>query len=154
MYKEELFQRIKIYCKLLVKSSWITARGRNMIYRLLAMNIDGTILQSNHRLNKSVKEAVDYVQAKGVKVTLVTSRNFIFAKRIAKALKLNSMIVAHHGALLVHRLMSRNLSSESHKIRLMISCFLESFPCHIRVITEKFSVSNIPLKKFRQTVDY
>ena len=119
-----------------------------MIYRLLAMNIDGTLLQSNSRLHKSVKEAVEYVQSKGVKVTLVTSRNFIFAKRIAKALKLNSPIIAHHGAFIGTSVEKPNLVKRiDEEIVYDIVRFLESYSCHIRIVTETLSVSNVPLKK-------
>ena len=48
-----------------------------MIYKLLAVNIDGTLLQSNGRLTKATKEAIAYVQSKGVAVVLVTSRNIM-----------------------------------------------------------------------------
>ena len=51
-----------------------------MIYRLLALNVDGTILQSNGRLHKTTRDAIEYVQQKGVYVTLVTSRSFPSAK--------------------------------------------------------------------------
>ncbi len=56
----------------------------SMVYRLLAVNIDGTLLQSNGRLNKSTKEAIDYVHQKGVHVALVTSRNYHSAKKWPK----------------------------------------------------------------------
>mgnify|MGYP001222643340 CR=1 FL=1 len=119
-----------------------------MIYRLLAMNIDGTILQANGRLHKSVKEAVEYVQSKGVIVTLVTSRNFIFAKRIAKALKLQTMIIAHHGAFIASSTdQAIFVKRIEEKIVQEIIRFLESYSCHIRIVHEKYSVSNVPLKQ-------
>lgn len=119
-----------------------------MIYRLLAMNIDGTILQSNGKLHKSVKDAVEYVQSKGVTVTLVTSRNFVFAKRIAKALKLQSMIIAHHGAFIAsssdQALFVKRIDEQ---IVYDIVRLLDSYPCHIRIVHERYSVSNVPLKQ-------
>ena len=103
-----------------------------MIYRLLAMNIDGTVLQPNRKIHKSVKEAVEYVQAKGVKVTLVTSRNFIFAKRIAKALKLDTMIIAHHGAFigssLDQAILSNGLKNPSYRYCPIIGAIFLSYP--------------------------
>ena len=119
-----------------------------MIYRGLAMNIDGTILQSNGKLHSSVKEAVDYVQSKGVKVTLVTSRNFVFAKRIAKALKIKTMIAAHHGAFIASSLdQAFFVKRIDEKIVYDLLRLLESFYCHIRVVHEKFSVSNVPVRQ-------
>ena len=69
-----------------------------MIYRMLAINIDGTLLQSNGKLHKSTKEAIEYVQQKGIYVTLVTSRTFPSAKKVAKALKLQTNLITHKGA--------------------------------------------------------
>lgn len=33
-----------------------------MLYRLLALNIDGTLLRSNGRLQHSTKDAIEFVQ--------------------------------------------------------------------------------------------
>ncbi|MGP7818984.1 Cof-type HAD-IIB family hydrolase [Niallia sp. 01092] len=114
-----------------------------MIYRLLALNIDGTLLQSNGRLNKSTKDAIEYVQQKGIYVTLVTSRSFPSAKKVAKALKLNNHIVTHQGALI-----ATNLEKPIYVKRIAddlayeIVRFLEGFMCQIRLVHEKFSLAN------------
>ncbi|MDQ0217627.1 HAD family hydrolase [Peribacillus cavernae] len=114
-----------------------------MVYRLLAVNIDGTLLQSNGRLNKSTKEAIEYVHHKGVHVTLVTSRNFHSAKKAAKALKINPMLVALQGAfvgstvekpLFVRRI--------SEKLTLEIVQLLEKANCQIQLVTEKYMLGN------------
>ena len=57
------------------------------MYKLLALNIDGTLLKSNGKLEKKTKEAIDFVKKKDVYVTLMTSRNFLSAKKVAKAVK-------------------------------------------------------------------
>ena len=69
-----------------------------MIYKMLALNIDGTLTHDNGRINKATREAIDYALEKEIIVTLVTSRNFPAAKRIAKMLKINTHIVSHQGA--------------------------------------------------------
>lgn len=117
--------------------------GDFMIYRLLALNIDGTLLQSNGRLTKSTKEAVEYVQQKGIYVTLVTARSLLSAKKVAKALKLDSYIVAHEGALVSNhdddtifvKRIAEDLTAD-------IVRFLEGFICQIRLVHEKFSLAN------------
>ncbi|MED3792000.1 Cof-type HAD-IIB family hydrolase [Niallia alba] len=114
-----------------------------MIYRLLALNIDGTLLQSNGRLTKSTKEAIEYVQQKGIYVTLVTARSLPSAKKVTKALRLNSYIVAHEGALVANnddetifvKRIAEDLTSD-------IVRFLEGFICQIRLVHEKFSLAN------------
>ena len=47
-----------------------------MIYRLLALNIDGTLLYNNGKIAKGLRETIEFVKRKDVYVTLFTSRNF------------------------------------------------------------------------------
>ncbi|MBS4212237.1 Cof-type HAD-IIB family hydrolase [Neobacillus rhizophilus] len=114
-----------------------------MIYRLLALNIDGTLLQSNGKIHKSTKEAVEYVQQKGIYVTLVTSRSFHSAKKAAKALKISSPLVTHQGALIAREenkpVYAKRINEEItyDTIRL-----LEALPCQIRLVHENFSIAN------------
>ncbi|QED47116.1 Cof-type HAD-IIB family hydrolase [Cytobacillus dafuensis] len=114
-----------------------------MIYRLLAINIDGTLLQSNGRLHKSTKDAIEYVQQKGIYVTLVTSRSFPSAKKVAKALKLNSLIIAHSGAYIAS---SRDkpifVKRIAEDVTYEIVRLLEGFSCQIRLVHEKYSLAN------------
>ncbi|WP_419883342.1 Cof-type HAD-IIB family hydrolase [Peribacillus sp. B-H-3] len=114
-----------------------------MVYRLLAVNIDGTLLQSNGRLNKLTKEAIEYVHHKGVTVTLVTSRSFHSAKKVAKALKIDPMIIAHHGGYIgtasgkpvfVKRI--------PEKLTLEIVQLLEKTSCQISLVHEKYMLGN------------
>ncbi|WP_102261735.1 Cof-type HAD-IIB family hydrolase [Mesobacillus jeotgali] len=115
-----------------------------MIYRLLALNVDGTILQSNGRLHKSTRDAIEYVQQKGVYVTLVTSRSFPSAKKVAKALKINSLLVTHLGSYISHDLRSDPVFEKRipEDVTFQLVRFLESFPCQIRLVHEKFSLAN------------
>ncbi|WP_264736789.1 Cof-type HAD-IIB family hydrolase [Cytobacillus firmus] len=114
-----------------------------MIYRMLALNIDGTLLQSNGRLHKSTKEAIEYVQQKGIYVTLVTSRSFPSAKKVAKALKINSLLVTHRGAYIAASqekpiFVKRIQEDETFEIVRL----LEGFTCQIRLVHEKYSLAN------------
>lgn len=114
-----------------------------MIYRLLALNIDGTLLQSNGRLHKSTKEAVEYVREKGIYVTLVTSRSFQSAKKVAKALKIDSILITHRGGYVAKELerpvLERRISED---ITFEIVRLLEGFQCQIRLVHEKYSLAN------------
>jgi Cof subfamily protein (haloacid dehalogenase superfamily) len=114
-----------------------------MIYRLLALNIDGTLLQSNGKLHRSTKEAIGYVLQKGIYVTLVTSRSFPSASKVAKALKIPSMLVTHRGAYI-----GNSVDKQLHVKRIPeditydLVRFLEGFECQIRVQHERFSLIN------------
>ena len=114
-----------------------------MIYRMLAINIDGTLLQSNGKLHKSTKEAIEYVQQKGIYVTLVTSRTFPSAKKVAKTLKINTNLITHRGAYIAKEI---DRPVHSSRIREPIAYdlvrLLEGFPCQIRLVHEQFSLAN------------
>lgn len=113
------------------------------MYKLLAINIDGTLLQSNGRIHKATKDAIDYVKNKDVYVTLVTSRNFLSAKKIAKALKLESLLVCQHGAFI-----GKSLDKPIYVKRIPeektfnIVQVLENFDCTVRLMHERFSIGN------------
>ncbi|MGB8001831.1 MAG: Cof-type HAD-IIB family hydrolase [Anaerobacillus sp.] len=115
-----------------------------MVYKLLALDIDGTLLRSNHKIDKETKEAISYVKEKGVYVTLTTSRNFASAKKISKAVKLDdAILVTHSGAFIADQVkdpifeerISRNDVTEIVRL-------LEEFDCHIRIIHERLAVGN------------
>lgn len=114
-----------------------------MLYRMLAINVDGTLLRSNGRIQSGTKEAIEYVRKKEVYVTLVTSRNFPSAKKIAKALKLDSHIITHNGAFIGNSLdqpIYQNRLSEEKTFNIVQ--VLENFECNIRLLHERFSVGN------------
>ncbi|HEY2420370.1 MAG TPA: Cof-type HAD-IIB family hydrolase [Neobacillus sp.] len=114
-----------------------------MIYRLLALNIDGTLLQSNGKLHKTTKESIEYVQQKGIYVTLVTSRSFPSARKVARALKIKIPLVSHQGAYIASaqenpiyvKRISEDITYDTVR-------FLEEFPCQIRLVHETFSLAN------------
>lgn len=114
-----------------------------MIYRLLALNIDGTLLQSNGKLHKSTKDAVEYVQQKGILVTLVTSRSFPSARKVAKALKIKTPLITHQGAYISGAqekpIYVKRINEE---VTYDVVRFLEAIPCQIRLVHEQFSLAN------------
>ena len=114
-----------------------------MIYQLLAINIDGTLLRSNGRIQSGTKEAIEYVQNKEVYVTLVTNRNFPSAKKIAKALKLDSRLITHNGGFIgnsIDKPIYQNRISEERAFNMIQ--VLENYECNIRLIHERYSVGN------------
>ncbi|WP_053365467.1 Cof-type HAD-IIB family hydrolase [Bacillus sp. FJAT-27245] len=114
-----------------------------MIYRMLALNIDGTLLESSGKLHKTTKEAIRYAQQKGVYITLLTSRNFASAKKVARTLKLKGLFASHHGAYIstAHD-KPEFVKRISEDVTYEIVRFLESFQCQIRLVHERFSLAN------------
>lgn len=114
-----------------------------MKYRLLALNIDGTILRSNMRLSRQTKDAIEYAKKKGVYVTLATGRPFIAAKKIAKALKLEGHLITHNGAFIGSNLESPLYSKRiSEETAFQIVEILDQYHCHYRLLHESFAIAN------------
>jgi Cof subfamily protein (haloacid dehalogenase superfamily) len=114
-----------------------------MIFRLLALNIDGTLLQSNGRLHRSTKEAIHYVQQKGVDVTLVTSRSYPSANKLAKALKINIPIVSNRGSFIANTLEEPIFEKKiDADVAFEIVRFLEGFQSQFRLVNEEYSIGN------------
>jgi Cof subfamily protein (haloacid dehalogenase superfamily) len=68
-------------------------------YKLIALDIDGTILTTRHTIAPETREAVQAALARGVRVTLATGRAFPSARFIAAALGLHGTpLVTHDGA--------------------------------------------------------
>lgn len=114
-----------------------------MVYRLLAVNVDGTLLQSNGRVSKMTKEAIEYVHQKGVHVALVTNRSFYSAKKVAKSIKINPMIIAHQGAFVAKTIEKPLLVKRiSEELTLEVVQLLEKTTCQIQLLHEKASLAN------------
>ena len=45
-----------------------------MKYKLIALDIDGTLINSSHQLTENVKQSIQKAKQKGVKVVLCTGR--------------------------------------------------------------------------------
>jgi 5-amino-6-(5-phospho-D-ribitylamino)uracil phosphatase len=70
-----------------------------MHYRLLALDVDGTLLDPAGELRPTVRDAVLAVQQRGLRVVLCTGRRFRTARPLAQALQLDGPLVVHNGAL-------------------------------------------------------
>lgn len=114
-----------------------------LAYRLLALDIDGTLLKNSNRLDRETKEAVQFAMDKGAAVTLVTERNFHSAAKVAKALKLKYPIVTHNGAFISSSIDQPFYTCKiQHDVLLQLVEFLETYQCQVRFSNEKLSVSN------------
>ena len=66
--------------------------------RLVALDLDGTLIGEDLTLRPRVREAVATAQAQGIAVTIVTGRMFAAAKPFAQALGVRGPIVCYQGA--------------------------------------------------------
>lgn len=80
--------------------------------KLIATDIDGTILKFNFEFNQEVKDCIKKLNEDGVKVVLVTGRMHSATDYIAEELGLQTPIVSYQGGLIRHNgetLYERNL---------------------------------------------
>ncbi|HJQ30904.1 MAG TPA: Cof-type HAD-IIB family hydrolase [Pyrinomonadaceae bacterium] len=73
-----------------------------MAIRLIALDLDGTLLDSRGQLSARNRSAIDAARGRGVGVTLVTGRRFRDARPLALELGLDVPVIAHNGALTKH----------------------------------------------------
>lgn len=78
-----------------------------MTYRMIAIDIDDTLLTDELAMTEPTKQALDAAIAAGVIVTLATGRMFASAKEVAKQLALDVPVITYQGALV------KNTSDES-----------------------------------------
>ena len=115
-----------------------------MRFQLLALNIDGTLLQKNGTLSRATREAIAYAQEKDVYVTLVTNRNFPSAQKVAKTLKIpDSLLITHSGAFIARDIDEPYLQRRiSENDTYQIVQALEFYACNVRILHERFSYAN------------
>lgn len=68
--------------------------------KLLALDLDGTLLNSQGKIPAENKLAITKAEEKGVLVTICTGRRFRDALPLALELNLNAPVICHNGALL------------------------------------------------------
>jgi Cof subfamily protein (haloacid dehalogenase superfamily) len=66
--------------------------------RLLAVDVDGTLLDSRGRLPPAHRAALAEADEAGVAIALVTGRSFHFARPVAEALELGVTLIVNNGA--------------------------------------------------------
>jgi hypothetical protein len=68
--------------------------------KLLALDLDGTLLNSRGKISEENKLAIRRAEEKGVLVTIATGRRFRDARPVALEIGFNAPIITHNGALL------------------------------------------------------
>jgi Cof subfamily protein (haloacid dehalogenase superfamily) len=70
-----------------------------MRFRLLALDIDGTLLDPRGEITPPTRAALNEARARGVRIALVTGRRFGSARPLVRELELEVPLVSHNGAL-------------------------------------------------------
>lgn len=69
-------------------------------YRLLALDLDGTLLDDDKTISEPNRKAIQAAQDQGVMVTFSTGRMYCSALRFARELKMNVPLITYNGALI------------------------------------------------------
>jgi Cof subfamily protein (haloacid dehalogenase superfamily) len=69
------------------------------VIRLLAIDIDGTLLDSRARLPDANRDAIVEAHARGIEIALVTGRSFHFTLPVARLLPIPLTLIVNNGAM-------------------------------------------------------
>ena len=67
--------------------------------RIIAMDLDGTLVKGERGITLRVRRAIDDVRAAGIEITIATGRMFRSARRFAADLKVTLPIICYQGSL-------------------------------------------------------
>ena len=84
---------------------WVSVNATLSVFMaisLLALDLDGTLLDSHGRISERNLNAIEKARAKGVRVALVTGRRFRDSRPVALELGLDIPLISHNGALTKH----------------------------------------------------
>ncbi len=70
--------------------------------RLIAIDVDGTLLNTSREISSRTLEVLDRVRSKGVKLVLVTGRNYPGVKPLYQAIRANGPVVCYNGASVIN----------------------------------------------------
>lgn len=70
--------------------------------KLIATDIDGTILKHNFQFNPEVKDCIKRLTLDGIKIVLVTGRMHVATINIAEELCLDTPVISYQGGLIRH----------------------------------------------------
>src|SRR6187200_3365540 len=73
-----------------------------MAISLLALDLDGTLLNGHGQISDRNRTAIEKARGAGVRVALVTGRRFRDSRPIALELGLDIPVISHNGALTKH----------------------------------------------------
>ncbi|MGL4250751.1 MAG: Cof-type HAD-IIB family hydrolase [Aeromonas sp.] len=79
-------------------------------YKAIALDMDGTLLNREHRISSVTRAALAQARAQGIKVLLVTGRHFMTARPFHHELALDTPIICSNGAYLYDPVHDRILS--------------------------------------------
>jgi len=71
-----------------------------MAVKLIAMDIDGTLLDSRGVVSEDNARTIDEAESRGIEIVIVTGRRFDFARPVLDALRCDFHVIVNNGALI------------------------------------------------------
>src|SRR5215472_8513642 len=71
-----------------------------MPIRMIAMDLDGTLLDNNSKVSEENARTIAEAQQRGIEIVLVTGRRFDFARPIADSLPCDLHFIVNNGAMI------------------------------------------------------
>ncbi len=81
-------------------STGLPRKRLDLKYRLIAIDLDGTLINQEGTILPSSKKAIQHTIDSGMKVTLATGRMYQPSSRFAQELGLSTPVICHRGALI------------------------------------------------------
>lgn len=72
-----------------------------MNYKLIALDVDGTLLHDNHELSEENKDSIKAAASRGAELVLCTGRGPVSTMPLMKKMGLSGYVITHNGAVTV-----------------------------------------------------
>lgn len=118
-----------------------------MPFQLIALDLDGTVIDRDLLIHPEVRETIAAVQARGIHVTLATGRVFGAALPFARELDIRAPIICSQGALVRHPLTGETLYQASMPAGLAAAAVRELLDAGIFVIAYIDDIHHIAARR-------
>jgi Cof subfamily protein (haloacid dehalogenase superfamily) len=118
-----------------------------MLFQLIALDLDGTVIDHDLVIHPDVRETIAAVQARGIHVTLATGRMFGAAMPFARELGIRAPIICYQGALVRHPLTGATLHHAAMPADLAAEAVSELLDADIFVIAYVNDVHHIAARR-------
>jgi len=90
-----------------------------MVYKLVALDLDGTVLHEDLTMSPRVQQVLGLAAAKGVRLTLASGRGYPSMRRWAKELQITAPVICYQGAVVVDPLTQQCLRQRTFPLVLI-----------------------------------
>jgi len=80
---------------------YIIKEGENKMFKAVVSDLDGTLLNAEHKVSEFTRETVELLLKKGIKFYIATGRNYLGAKEAMDELGVKVPLITSHGSVAV-----------------------------------------------------